>query len=165
MRRALHSILLSLFIFALGTPGAAAQGRMAYDTYSNARFKYSIAYPSGVLYPQGEADNGDGQKFLSKDGRAVMLVYGGHQLDAVRLSDMYEETLKQKSLDGASRDVTMKLLKKDWFVVSGYAGEKVFYQKTMLKGGVFKTFIIEYDRAQKSFYDPITSRIARSFTG
>jgi predicted metal-dependent RNase len=68
-------------------------------------------------------------------------------------------------LNGVRREVTMKLLKKDWFVVSGYAGEKVFYQKTMLKDGVFKTFIIEYDRAQKSFYDPVTARIARSFAG
>ena len=165
MRRVLHSILLSLFIFALGASGAAGQGRITYDTYANARFKYSIAYPSGILYPQGEADNGDGQKFLSRDGRAVMLVYGGHQLDAVSLSDMYEETLKQKGLNGVRREVTMKLLKKDWFVVSGYAGEKVFYQKTMLKDGVFKTFIIEYERAQKSFYDPVTARIARSFAG
>jgi hypothetical protein len=184
MRRVLHSILLSLFIFALDANGvtfalrakgaAAATGaqsdagkpaRITYHTYANARFKYSISYPAGVLYPQGEADNGDGQKFLSKDGRATMLVYGGHKLDAVSLSEIYEATLKQKGLNGAGRDVTMKLLKTDWFVVSGYAGEKVFYQKTMLKGGVFKTFIIEYDREQKSFYDPITACIARSFVG
>lgn len=136
-----------------------------YNTYANARFGYSIAYPVGILYPQGEADNGDGQKFLSRDGRATMLVYGGHQIDSVPVSDIYEAASKEKSLNGASRTVTMKLLKKDWFVISGYAGGRVFYQKTMLKDGVIKTFIIEYDRSQKPLYDPITARVARSFVG
>src|SRR5437868_6035966 len=32
-----------------------------YQTYTNARFKYSISYPSNLLIPQGEAENGDGQ--------------------------------------------------------------------------------------------------------
>ena len=31
------------------------------------RFGYLISYPSDLLIPQGEADNGDGQKFLAKD--------------------------------------------------------------------------------------------------
>lgn len=170
MRGILLSILLSLFIFAPAGSGraqrrAGSQGATTYNTYSNARFGYSIAYPVGILYPQGEADNGDGQKFLSKDRRAEMLVYGGHQLDSVSLSDMYEAALKEKAASGASRNVTMKVLKKDWFVISGYAGGRVFYQKTMLRGGMFKTFIIEYDRSQKSLYDPITARVARSFVG
>lgn len=168
MRRILLSILLSLFIFAptgQAQRRAGRQGGMTYNTYANARFGYSIAYPVGILYPQGEADNGDGQKFLSKDGQATMLVYGGHQLDDVPLSDMYEAASKEKALNGASRNVTMKVLKKDWFVISGYAGGRVFYQKTMLRNGVIKTFIIEYDRAQKSIYDSITARVSRSFVG
>lgn len=168
MGRVLLSILLSLLIFVPAGQAQRRAGRQAgttYNTYANARFGYSIAYPVGVLYPQGEADNGDGQKFLSRDGRATMLVYGGHQLDTVSISDMYEAASKERSLSGASRTVTMKVLKKDWFVISGYAGERVFYQKTMLRDGVIKTFIIEYDRSQRSLYDPITARVARSFVG
>ncbi len=37
-----------------------------YETYYNHRYDYSIDYPKDVLFPQGESDNGDGQKFLSK---------------------------------------------------------------------------------------------------
>lgn len=183
MRKVLHAILLSLFISALGAHGATLgrranpfvasaplssggnQSAITYHTYANARFKYSIAYPAGILYPQGEADNGDGQTFLSRDGRAVMRVWGGHQLDVVSLKDMYEADLKGKSEYWAQRTVTMKVLKKEWYAISGYTDGRVFYQKTMLKGGVFKTFTIEYDPSQKSFYDPITARIARSFVG
>jgi hypothetical protein len=35
----------------------------------------------------------------------------------------------------------------------------------MLKDDIFKTFMIEYDESEKSVYDPITARIARSFVG
>jgi len=32
-----------------------------FDTYCNARFGYCIHYPNDLLYPQREADNGDGR--------------------------------------------------------------------------------------------------------
>ncbi len=49
-----------------------------YQTYHNLRFGYSIAYPKTILYPQGESDNGDGQKFLSKEADASLIVYGSY---------------------------------------------------------------------------------------
>ena len=47
-----------------------------YGSYSNGRFGYSIDYPKDLLIPQGESDNEDGQEFTSKDGKAVLLVWG-----------------------------------------------------------------------------------------
>jgi hypothetical protein len=42
---------------------------------------------------------------------------------------------------------------------------KIFYQKTLLRGDAFKTFIIEYPESDRAKFDSITSRIARSFAG
>src|ERR1051326_7562559 len=36
---------------------------VVYRTYANARFNYSISYPSCLLIPQGESRNSDGQIF------------------------------------------------------------------------------------------------------
>ncbi|MEW6131157.1 MAG: hypothetical protein AB1757_29265 [Acidobacteriota bacterium] len=138
---------------------AYAQGN--YQTYTNARFAYAIAYPADLLIPQGEADNGDGQKFISKDGRAVLLVYGSHNA----LNQKLKEAFAEASAPTDDRQVTYKILRADWFVVSGKAGEKIFYQKTLLKNGVFKTFRIEYDESQKNIYDTVTAKIAKSFKG
>lgn len=135
--------------------------RVTYRTYTNVRYRYSIAYPVGILIPQGEADNSDGQKFLSKDGRAMMLVFGSNRLDR-SLEDEYQSA---QSGENGSRNVTYKVLKKDMFVVSGTENGKIFYQKTLLRGDVFKTFIIEYDDSQRTTFDSITSRISRSFVG
>ena len=136
---------------------ASSAQRVVYKTYTNARYGYSIAYPSSLLIPQGEADNGDGQAFRSRDGSAEMRVYGSQDMGG-GLTAAYNEAQ-------AGKDVSYKIIKRNWFVVSGRVGGKIFYQKTMIKGDVLKTFLIEYDESQKATYDAATTRIARSFIG
>lgn len=131
--------------------------RVTYKTYSNARYAFKIAYPPGILVPQGESDNGDGQKFVSRDQRASLLAFGSNRVDR-SLQDEFQAAQE-------NRAVTYKVLKRDMFVVSGTENGKIFYQKTFLRGDTFKTFIIEYDEQERATFDPITSRIASSFVG
>jgi hypothetical protein len=42
---------------------------------------------------------------------------------------------------------------------------KIHYQKTILRGDVFKTFEIEYDAVRGSTYNDVTDHIAKSFKG
>lgn len=141
----------------------AARNQDNYQTYNNARFAYSISYPADVLSPQGESDNGDGQRFMSRDGRATLIVYGSHGVPGQTLRGAYAEAAR--STREHPRRVTYRALGRNWFVVSGIEGGRVFYQKTILMNGIFKTFRLEYDEAQRNVYDPITARIARSFRG
>ncbi len=158
----IYFVIFLLFALAgtqaltLAQPASVAQ-RAVYRTYTNARYDYSIAYPAHLLTPQGEADNGDGQIFRSSDGLTEMRVYGSQDLGG-GLAAAYSEAQEGKN-------VTYKTMKRNWFVVSGYNGEKIFYQKTMFKDGVLKTFTIEYNQSQKSIYDAALARIARSFMG
>jgi hypothetical protein len=131
--------------------------RAAYRTYSNARYGFSISYPADLLVPQGESDNGDGQKFVSRDGSASLTAFGSNRLDR----SLQEEFRSAQE----NRNVTYKVLRRDMFVVSGTENGKIFYQKTLLRGDVFKTFIIEYDESERGVYDTVTTRVARSFAG
>jgi hypothetical protein len=131
--------------------------RVTYKTYSNARYGFSIAYPSGLLVPQGESDNGDGQKFVSRNGSATLTAFGSHRLER-SLQDEFQTAQE-------NRTVTYKVLKGNMFVVSGTENGKIFYQKTLLRGDAFKTFIIEYDEQERGVFDSITTRVARSFVG
>lgn len=140
----------------------AQETQHTYKTYYNPRFKYSISYPSDILYPQGVAANGDGQKFLSKDERVVMLVYGQEIQQGQSLSSLYKDELSDRTTSKSVRDITYKIIKGKWFVVSGYESGKVFYRKTLMKNDAFLTFRIEYDKLQKSIFDPITAKIAQS---
>ncbi len=131
--------------------------RVTYRTYTNARYGFSIAYPVGLLIPQGEPTNGDGQKFVSRDGSASLTAFGSHRLDR-SLQDEFQSAQENRS-------VTYKILKRNMFVVSGTENGKIFYQKTLLRGDVFKTFILEYDEQERATFDAITTRIASSFVG
>ena len=131
-----------------------------YKTYANARFKYSISYPADLLIPQGEAENGDGQIFREKSGSVEMRVYGGYNVSNETLRSRYAELIRKWN-----NGITYKVIRRDWFVVSGLVNGKIHYQKTILRGDIFKTFEIEYDAVRGSTYNDVTDRIARSFKG
>lgn len=132
-----------------------------YKTYTNARFKYSISYPADLLVPQGEAENGDGQVFKEKGSSSVeMRVYGGYNVSNETLRSRYEKLVGEWG-----KGVTYKVLRQDWFVVSAMVKGKIHYQKTILRGDVFKTFEIEYDPVRGSTYNDVTDRISKSFKG
>ncbi len=157
-------LLLCLIVLAVALPlSSEARAQAGYRTYRNARFDYSISYPANVLIPQGEAANGDGQKFLSKDGSVEMLVYGSNNALDQTLRQVYQG--ETSAAEHPNRTITYQVLRADWFVVSGVDGNRVFYQKTFLRRGVFKTFRIEYDQSQKASFDSITATISRSFRG
>lgn len=146
------SILFLILIFSL-----CAFGQSRYKTYNNARFGYSISYPSDLLKPQGEAANGDGQVFLGNG--AEMRVYGSNLLLNETLRKEYNALLEEK---GGS--VSYKVFKNTFFVISGKENGKIFYQKTFEDSdGAFITFMIEYDESKRKTYDAVVTKIVRSF--
>ena len=114
-----------------------------FRTYTNSRFYYSIDYPTNLLIPKGEAPKGDGQIFVSPDGQGRMIIYGTHNVLEQSIQDLYRKESKDVSTPQITKHVTYKRQKDHWFVVSGYIGPKIFYQKTFLSNGMFKSFYIE----------------------
>lgn len=145
--------------------GSISRGKgVTYRTYTNARYGYSIVYPVGLLEPQGEAENGDGQKFLSKDKKVLLLVFGANNIDNDSAKTGFDKFVKDMNAE-QGRVVTYKVLKKNWFVASGRHDNNLFYSKTIYRGDTFTSFIIEYPASERATYDPIVTRISRSFTG
>ena len=140
--------------------GQTVLAQNIYRTYANARFKYSISYPADLLIPQGEAENGDGQVFREKSSSVEMRVYGGYNVSNETLRSRYAELIRKWN-----KGITYKVIRRDWFVVSGLVNGKIHYHKTILRGDIFKTFEIEYDAVRGSTYNDVTDRIARSFKG
>ena len=148
--------------FALGGPGDGID-RHSWKTYTNVRFQYRICYPADLMVPQGEPDNGDGQKFLARDG-AELIVYGSNNALDELLKKMLADTGSR--LAGPSGKVTYKMLKANWFVVSGQNGQTVFYSKVLYNShdDQFKSFELTYDRSESALYEPLIARLAKCFT-
>ena len=152
-----RSFSIAVTVFTL--VGIISAQTPTYKTYTNARFDYSISYPS-LLQPQGEAANADGQAFRASDGRAEMRVWGQHNVNNESLRAAYNKTISEWG-----SGVSYKVLRADWFAISALVKGRIHYRKTILRRGVFKTFEIEYDESQKSIYDPVTARVVKSFVG
>ena len=155
-------LLLTLLISAATTNLPSVQDTQRWNTYANARFDYSISYPSSLI-PQGESANSDGQVFLSRDSTAELRVWGSNNVLNETLSNTYDQAISEMRSDGGT--VSYKLLRSNFFVVSGARSGKIVYRKTILRRDVFKSFTFEYPRASKDKYDSITTRIAGSFRG
>jgi hypothetical protein len=145
-RTAFYFILVSVLAcagIALGGPGdmriQRCVDRHSWKTYTNVRFQYHICYPADLLLPQGESDNSDGQKFLAQDG-ANLSVWGSNNALDASVKDVLADT--ESRLIGTSGKVTYKMLKANWFVVSGQNEQTVFYSKVVYNShdDQFKTF-------------------------
>ena len=155
------ALMSSIFLAALPGNGHASAGQR-WNTYRNSRFNYSISYPASLV-PQGEAANGDGQVFRSPDSTTELRVWASHNTLNQTLAAAYEQAIADFEQGGGS--VSYKVRRGNFFVVSGTQSGKIVYQKTLLRGDVFKAFIFAYPVGAKSTYDPVTTRIAGSFKG
>lgn len=104
----------------------------AASTYINSRFGFRVAYPTGVLYGQGESENGDGQVFSSVDGRFRLTAWASRRDDNETVGELYDQ--EGHGLVGLNQKivVTYRRQKDNWFVVSGTSGEVGVYRRTML---------------------------------
>jgi len=120
-----------------------------------------VCYPSDLLLSQGEAENSDGQKFISTDNRAEALVYGSNNALNQRAEDLYSDNIRSAEKEGIH--ISYKLLRHDRFAISGEGNGKVLYERVVLSQGVFKTLRLEYPAEMKGDFDPIISAMSACF--
>jgi len=135
-------------------------GQNNWRQYHNGRFGFTVSYPP-FLNAQGESANGDGQEFVSEDGSARLAVWGSSlTLSPDGKLDLAEEF--RSAVADPRLSVTYKLLRKEFFVVSGYVGENILYRRETLKNNVFWGFRLTYDRNKRAQYDDLPATITRT---
>ena len=165
--RCCAGIRVALMLFAATITGVEAQTTSApkagvWKIYTNARYGYVAPYPA-TLYPQGEADNGDGQIFLSRDARVKLTVFASHNALNETLDSRYARDSRGGLPGDPKRVVTYHARKANWYAVSGTRSGAVFYQKTHLVGDTFSTWEITYPESQKASWNPVVTRINAGF--
>jgi hypothetical protein len=123
-----------------------------YKTYHNARFGYHIDYPADFR-PQPEAGNGDGRRFVSPDGQAVLSTYASYNaLDGGLATD---RRLARQGWQEKHATITLDQLTRTGYVLSGQVQGRIFYEKTVLKANTFTTFLWEYPAGRKAAMDAV----------
>ncbi|PZR41035.1 MAG: hypothetical protein DI538_02265 [Azospira oryzae] len=165
MKKVITLPLSLLFVFLL----TGFQSRPMKE-YCNERYAFCVPYPDAFT-GQGESGNGDGQTFLSKDKQAEILAYGEMAIEEIseNLTDVYQNA-------ASHLNVSYKVVKPDWFVISGLNKEgKIVYRKTVKKkihyAGdenedtfIYQTLMITYPQSQQRIYGSYCGLISKSLS-
>ncbi|WP_131782479.1 hypothetical protein [Legionella gresilensis] len=145
-----------------------SSGATTYNTYANERFNYQISYPI-FLKPQGEPQNGDGQGFIGKN--ANLSVYGSlfPNIDSQKNKNNYdiqeEFNYEKKGIKQKGFILDYWLLKKDFYVISGFNKTAIVYMKKIFAKpcGVHAYFWLYYPKEAQKKWTPIVTTISKSF--
>jgi hypothetical protein len=146
--------LVLLAVMLLATDAAKADNWL---TYQNDRYGTTIDYPD-LFKMQPPPGSDDGREFKSSDGAdfTVSASYFALDLTVAKYRDFIV-----KNLDRGSA-ISYETRGKDWFVISGTVGDKIFYEKHRLSHGMNEDFVMSYPASTKQTYDPIVARMAKS---
>jgi hypothetical protein len=153
--------LLTALLSALAvTPQASAAEQ--WSDYRNPRFGYTLSYPSSVFKPQPPSEKGDGQTFITADGRAKIVVYGTINDERFTPAE-YRKTILKEFAGYDQIDYSPQ--GKTWFVLSGYRGDAIYYQKVMFSCGdrVINALSVTFPRAEKKFYEGLIEVMEDNF--
>ena len=147
-------------VFAFLVLPAGAASRWALKTDPHLGFRYS--YPSPVFSPI----EGDGKPsfhyFESPSSEARFLVGAWNNAKG-----QSPEGLKRWLIEnvGGYDETTYRPRGRSWFVLSGYRGNLIYYEKVMFScgGSLVNVFAITYPVEQRDMYDPIVERMEDTF--
>jgi hypothetical protein len=136
----------------------------AWKPYFNPRFGTIVDAPTEGFTASPPAASGDGQEWVSDDGSGQVLVYGTLIVTVDTFWQYRDYITDLARSDGL--DITYAPGKGNWFVISGYLGQDIVYEKVVLTTGcsslIANHLYVKYPVAQKKRYDPIVSRMAKS---
>jgi hypothetical protein len=136
-----------------------APAPVAWPSYVNVRYGFAICYPASLLNPQPEADNGDGRRFLGRDG-AELRVFGQYNAVDATLAAWAED--EARLYTGRRGRISYRAGRGNWIVLSGTDGAKFeFYTKTLERNGEFVTLQFKYPIAEAKRYRAVVDRLSR----
>jgi hypothetical protein len=133
--------------------------------YKNARFGFTMTYPSNfVLDPESIPEGGDSARFWTPDRRATAVVTGIRNGLGQSLTDLLDEATKDVT-ENSHGTITYSRTRDNWFVISGFIGERIFYRRSFLsdRSRVIGNLWIEFPRTMRPCFEDAVSMMSLSF--
>jgi hypothetical protein len=133
--------------------------------YKNARFGFTMTYPpSFMLDPDSIPEGGDSARFWTADRRATAVVTGIRNGLGQSLTDLLDEASKDVT-ENSHGTITYTRARDNWFVISGFIGERIFYRRSFLsdRSRVIGSLWIEFPRTMRPCFEDAVSMMSLSF--
>ena len=147
--------LLFLVLATLAGPAVAQD----WGVYENARFGYVIDIPPDYV-GEGEAENGDGQIFVSDDGTQMLRVHGANALEGF-------EAKLDEAMAGAREagwTLSYERITPSWASFSGTRNGMIVYARaiSLCDGTQFASFELQYPETDLDDMHAVVERLVRS---
>lgn len=164
MTRTMVVVLASMMaVSSIAGPAMARSWRDNWTTVINERHGFAIAYPSELFEQTGIPKTDEGEAFISKDGKAKLLVGAFENADHQSLED-YRKYLLNEQYSGAKIDYAP--VKERWFVLSGDRNGQTFYERVSFTcgGKLINSWAMLYPTSERKIYDRVVEAVAQTYT-
>jgi S1-C subfamily serine protease/Flp pilus assembly protein TadD len=143
-------------------PGSA---KTEFVRYANPYYNFSAVVPANVFVKNETPSSNDRALFVSQDDRTKLLLLGKHNPRSHTLAKIYSEWAAEHTAADPGKVVDYKVLRGDWFVVSGRDGPRGFYVKGVLRQETLLLMCLEYDEQDCPLTEQDIGIMSRSFNG
>lgn len=147
------------FVLVIEAGGAVASQQ--WQTQQDPEFGFRFSYPKNIF--QAEKFEPPSFHYFASASHEAKFVVGAWE----NSDGQTPEELKRWMLANgkAYDDITYEPRGRSWFVVSGYRGERIFYQKVVFscRGRVANLMGISYAVADRRTFDPVVERMEDDF--
>ena len=152
--------LPALAILAL-TAGAVHAERGDWRGYELKSYGARVAYPAAIFDPL-DSERPGMQSFAARGEEARFLIGAWHN-DKGHSPSQFRRFVLGKRAD--YRGLTYGPRGRDWFVLSGYSGDEIYYEKVMFSCNrrMISVLAITYPIARRHAYDPLVERMEDAF--
>jgi hypothetical protein len=123
---------------------------------------FAYSYPRD-LFARTEGDGKPSFHYFSSESSEAKFLVGGWD----NSSGQSPESLKRWMMQnvGGYDELTYLPRGRSWFVLSGYRGDTIYYEKVMFscRDRLVTVFAITYPVNQREIYDPIVERMENDF--
>lgn len=168
MRARRYLFAIAIFFLAGGLAQAQNLRGTRWVKYWDSQYGFVLLYPSTIFEPLApetlDPDDKDNQgvRFISKDGEAVIWAWGALNTDNRSLLNYMKFVRDKAERKGI---ITYSPHGDNWFVLSGYKDDRIFYRKVILSCNdyVVNNLHIEYPKALRKLYEPIVEGLENHF--
>lgn len=130
-----------------------------YTGYYNSRYGFGTRYPD-ILIPQGESESGDGQTFVSEDGRSTMRIYRDFRMltgEPTPIDKAFADDVRQLK-------PTYKKLHENHYELRGatHTGRQFSRYTLLSRGNEYYTIVLEYDKDDAALFADIMRHVSEN---
>jgi hypothetical protein len=153
----------------VGSPAAETTGTAASDPalvrVTNTRYDFSALIPKSVFPNPPATFASDHQLFSSPDGQTTLELFIRKNNSPRALRDNYERLATEHARGEPAKTVDYKVMRDDWFVVSGEKSGRGFYVKAVAKRDVLAFLYFECDENHYPVSKETLTAMSRAFDG